>query len=265
MSRGLLDETTLNSINAALPDALTRLDRVLPLSPDVITMKFPRDSDVPIAAVCFVDAAHTLAGVRHALFEFHAHGIYYREKTTPPEPMAAVWFERYYADDVALRLYSAAEHIANALVFMFQIPEAQLKPFRKPARTSLQSVVGHFLLKTKKSLPVSKTLKALAGSKSWNSTVTYRNEWVHAQPPTIYGLGFLYHRKKRWKTTSDGSFYLGVGGGDTPKYTTAQLVAFIEPAFQLLLKTFDACVDAYLDILASRGIALSGSELSTKL
>jgi hypothetical protein len=265
MSRGLLDDATLKSINAGLPDSLTRLGRVLPLSPDVISMKFPPDSDVPIAAVCLVDAAHTLAGARHALFEFHAHGIFYREKSVPPEPMTAVWYERYYADDVALRLYSAAEHIANGLVFMFQISETQLKKFRQPGRTSLQSVVGHFLLKTKKSLPVSKTLKVLAGSKAWNSTVTYRNEWVHAQPPTIHGLGIMYHRKKRWKTPADGSFHLGVGGGDAPKYTTAQLVAFIEPAFQLLLMSFDACVDAYLDLLGKRGIIVSGSELSIKI
>src|SRR5262245_4716530 len=119
MSRGLLDDATLNSINAGLPDVLTRLSRVLNLSPRLISMRCPKDSDVATAGVCRTDAAQALAGARHALFEFHAHRTFYRQVSDPAEPMTAGWYERYYADDVALRLYSAAEHIANALVFMF--------------------------------------------------------------------------------------------------------------------------------------------------
>ena len=43
---------------------------------------------------------------------------WYLEKENPS---AAVWFSQYYAIDGIFRLYSAAEHLAQAIIFALEI------------------------------------------------------------------------------------------------------------------------------------------------
>src|SRR5712692_1874794 len=131
MIRELLDDSTLELIDKELPDITSQLGKILALSPDVISMQFSPDSNIPVASVCLTDTIHTLAGARYALFEYYAHRLYYRERAQPPNEMTAVFFERYYADDAALRLYSAGEHVANVVIFMLEITDDELKPYRK--------------------------------------------------------------------------------------------------------------------------------------
>lgn len=253
MSRGELAHEVLERINGGLPDLGPRIDEVISHSPDIISMQFAPESDVPIAWVCLLDAVRTLFGVRYALSECAAHGVFYREVTQPPNEMAAVHFERYYVDDAALRLYSAAEHLANALIFMLQIGDQDLEPYRE-GRTSQQAIVGRFLAEKKPDLPVSRLVRDLADSSEWQTAIAYRNEWVHGQPPTVEGLGIVYHRRRRWRTGTDGSLYLGIGGGDTPRYTTAELMGTVRGALDGILRVLDECIRCYNVLLSERGI-----------
>ena len=82
---------------------------------------------------------------------------------SPPQEMEALWFERFYVDDVAHRLYAAAEDIANTLVFMLDINDEELKAF-KDGVTSQQAAVGHLLLKKYPDLAISESIGALAKS-----------------------------------------------------------------------------------------------------
>ncbi len=118
MSRGLLDEVTLTSISHQLPPIEDLEKIVLRLSPDFISIKFKPDSTIPIAAVCLQDTINTLAEAHYALHEVLAHKIWYLEKVEPKNEAAAVFFSRFYTDDIALRLYSAGEHLAEAIVDM---------------------------------------------------------------------------------------------------------------------------------------------------
>jgi hypothetical protein len=253
MSRGELDRERLERINATLPDLDPRLDAVIGLSPDIISIQFPPESGVPTAAVCLSDAVHTLAGVRYALFECSAHGVFYREVAQPPDEMVAVYFERYYVDDAALRLYSAAEHVANALIFMLEISSDDLGPYRE-SRTSQQAAVGRFLAERRSQLSVSRSVADLARSTEWGAAMIYRNEWVHDQPPTVEGLGIVYHRGTRWRTGADGSLYLGIGGGDSPRYTTAELIRIMRGGFDGIVRVLDESMNHYDSLLESRGI-----------
>jgi hypothetical protein len=235
MSRFLLDDSTLARISQELPD-LQDLERVASsFAPDVISMSFPPESPIPVAAVCLQDATNTLFEARYALHELFAHRIWYREKIEPPNELAAMFFIRFYADDVASRLYSAGEHLANAIIFMLEIGEQHLKKY-KNQRTSQQSAVGNFLKKEKPTHPITAMVLKLAQSKEWKNTVEYRNKCVHEQPPTVEGLEIIYKyrpykRQKRWRSSATGDYTLELGSIDKPEYSSVDdLVRFVAPA-----------------------------------
>jgi hypothetical protein len=260
MSRGRVDKKTAAAIAAKLRDLQSVQQLVLTMSPDFISARFAHDSTVPQASVCLNDAMAALGEASYATFEAEAHLIWYRQlsKTSPNEP-AAVFFGRFYAADVALRLYAAGEHLASAIVDMLEITNSQLAPFRKK-RVSLQSTVADFMRKRMQSHLLTKRVIALGTSKEWQKAMDYRSSWVHDQPPTVAGLGHVFERKKRWtRVEQNGSvlYTLGVGGGDPPKYTIDQIIAFVEPALNAFAGTFIAVVDFYQALLAKNGIKMT--------
>jgi hypothetical protein len=255
MSRGTLDGTDLKRISQETPDLSELEGRVLSLTPDFISMTFPPDSDVPIASVCFSDASNTLHEARYALFEVFAHQIWYLEKKDPPNEMAAAFFGHFYTDDAALRLYSAGEHLANGIIMMLKITDEELKPYKqKGKRISQQSIVGNYLRKEKTNHPITKAVIGLADSKEWQATMTYRNKWVHKQPPTVEGLGIVFRRRVRWEPSPTGKVHtLHVGGGDKPEYSAEDLVGFIKPAMFKFKDTFTSVVEFYKELLKDAG------------
>ena len=137
-----IDKETYQNANTDLPtiDALRR--QIGFLTPDFISVKFKTDSDFPLAAVCFQDASRTLSESRYALLEAMAHKIWYLEKTVPKDEDNATFFARFYFDDAALRLYSAAEHLAKAVVFILDISDEKLKQTRTGSRfTSVRKIL----------------------------------------------------------------------------------------------------------------------------
>ena len=75
-----------------------------------------------------------MAEVRYAMHKILAHRAWYLEKENPS---AAVWFSQYYAIDGIFRLYSAAEHLAQAITFALEIEN---KSSRKKVRSRLLRV-----------------------------------------------------------------------------------------------------------------------------
>ena len=253
MSCGLLDEVTLTSISHQLPPIEDLEKIVLRLSPDFISIKFKPDSTIPIAAVYLQDIINTLAEARYALHEVLAHKIWYLEKVEPKNEAAVVFFSRFYTDDIALRLYSAGEHLAEAIVDMFEISQQELAPYKKK-RVSRQAIVGNYLRKEKPTHAVTIAVLSLADSNEWRDTIKYRDEWVHSQPPVVKGLGIVYKRGQRWKLSDSGKSYeLGLGGGDEPKYSVDDLLKFIQPALSQFTETSNAVVQFYIGLLNNRG------------
>jgi hypothetical protein len=252
LSRGDLPPDLFDRINGCLPDLGSRVEQIYQLSPDVLSYGFHPDSEVPIAVPCLMDALQTITAARYALFECLAHGAYYRTVVSPPIEMSAISFERFYVDDVAHRLYAAAEHIANGLIFMLQITDEELKEF-KAGVTSQQAAVGHLLLTNYSSLAVSKSIGCLVKSTEWSAVKAYRDTVVHAQPPLVSGLGIVYKRKRRWRTTPEGGRYLAFGGGDAPDVETSALIRICEGALPALLAVWDASVNEFMEVSIRQG------------
>ena len=252
MSRGMLDEADVERISQETPGLSNLQQIVTSFSPAFISISFPYKSNIPIASGCLQDAVHTLAEARYALFEALAHQVWYRQKKEPPKEMTAAFFGRYYAADAALRLYSAGEHLANGIIMMLEITDEDLNPYKKK-RISQQSIVGYFLKKQEAHHPITKAVIRLAVSKEWQATMTYRNKWVHEQPPTVAEMGIVYKRGKRWKPLPNGRYTLEIGGGDKPEYSAEDLVGFIKPAMFKFTDTFTSVVEFYTDLLKDAG------------
>lgn len=250
MSRGLLSEAELQRIADHLPDLadLRRLKGGLP--PDAISIRFPPDSWVPVAAVALVEAIESAEEAAYALHECLAHRVWYLEHHTPSQEIAAAFFGRFYATDLALRLYSGGEHLANAIIFMLGIDNAELKAFRKP-RANQASSVGNFLLGRQPTHPITAAIASLGRSTEWRDTLRYRDRWTHEQPPSIAQLGLSYRRTRQWTGN-----VLAVGGSDAPEYSVDDLLACMMPACQLFVNAIRDVARWYIDHLAKNGCLL---------
>jgi hypothetical protein len=269
MSRGLLDEPTLKFIADKLPDLKQMEVTVGTLSPDIVSIKFPHTSTVPIASVCLNDAINTLTEARYALHEVYAHRIYYLEKTEKPNEMAAIYFARFYADDIALRLYTAAEHLASAIIAMLELNLQEIANIKKanPSRISLASAVGTFLLEQKPDHPISIAISDLIKTDEWEKTHDYRNKWVHEQPPLIKGLGIVWKRQILWHDDEEEvrpgvkTRTLYIGGGVKPELTVDDLVDFTERALNKFVKTTECILNFYVELLDKKGMKLEGNKV----
>ena len=252
MSRGKLDKETAARVESGLPNLTEIRKATLSLQPDFISMGFPPGSTIPIAAVCLQDVTSTLQEVRYALFESLAHLVWYLEKSEPTNEHLAVFFGRFYADDAALRLYAAGEHLAKAITCSLGISNPDLKKHRKTGRRddqgSEQSAVGKYLKAERFDHPITKTIVKLIDHDEWLQTINYRNEWVHSKPPIVEGQGIEYERRNRLKVSAT---HIGVsfGGGDAPKYKVDEVLGFIKPALSSFTQALIEIVEYYVEFL----------------
>jgi len=250
-----IDKETYEQANQELPDIDRLTDHIAHLTPDFISMNFKPESFFPVAGACFQDASRTLTESRYALRESLAHKIWYREKTNPPNELAAVFFSRFYADDTALRLYSAAEHLAKAAVYIFDIPDSKIKSNRTGSRFI---TVRKILTQEEPTHTITIAIDQLYNSEDWQETIGYRNAWVHQQPPLVKGLGKVFKRERRWtKSETDRSYKLGVGGGDEAKYSIDDLLKFILPALNQFADTLTQVTEFYISELGKKGFSIN--------
>lgn len=259
MSRGQLDDATLSAIAQQLPDLEKIQGVALRLHPGFIAIKFKPDSTIPTAAVCLQDASHTLSDARYAFHEALAHENWYLKSREIKSEIAAIYFIRFYLDDVALRLYSAAEQLSEAIVYLLEIKADDLRPY-KERMTSRQSILGNYLRDKLPNHKITGEILKLANSGEWREAIKYRNDCVHAQPPLLKGMGISYARKQRWTTTDDGNSYqLGIGGGDEPKYSVEDLYGFIKPSLFMFTGIFSTVLDFYIAFLEQKGFSQNAS------
>lgn len=265
MDQFLLDDETIDRIIKELPDLDSLARSVMKLPPDFISIKYSADSNIPVAAVCLQDTINALLQARLGLNEGLQHIIWYQEKCNPPNEQLAVIYGRFYIDAVISLLYAAGEHLANGIICMLELTEHQLERYRN-RRTSQQSILGHYLANELADNPITKAVLALATSREWMKTMSYRSNLVHDQPPTVSGLGPVYKRRRRWTQSDDGkAFQLGIGGGDEAEYSINQILKFVQPAFFHFVELFDRIVGIYLAMIAKRGIVLTEDGFQVKL
>lgn len=253
MSRGDLTRDELVAIDQKLPDLSPLWRGVGPIDPESVSLVFPHKSSVPEASVCLVDTVNVLAEARYAVHEALACRFYYEQSVSPPNPIGAVFFARFYLDDAALRLYAAGEHLANAVICMLEIDRRTL-PRRK--RTSLQATVARLLRTMHHERSVTLAINELGSAPEWLKTICYRNSWVHQQPPTMAGLGIVFRRGRRWKGN-----VLRVGGGDKPKLTIDDLSKQVVAALHQAVQCATTIVRVYRGMLETAGIGFSDGGL----
>lgn len=228
----------------------------LPL-PDLISVHYGPDSDVPIAVVCLRDAADYMQEARYALKECISRRVFYTEEIEPPNETNANFFGRFFADGAVLRLYSCAEHIANCIRFFLPITDDELRRYREDrCYTSMAATVGTFLTKERPNHPITLAVLQLAESDDWQFVRQYRNQWVHDQRPAIKGLGVFYERRRRWRISDEGRAMLGIGAGDQPPLTLDTLVARIQNALAALLEVMTAVYDGLANELLTSTVGL---------
>jgi hypothetical protein len=239
-----LSREQLVAIDRGLPLVLPLQKRAAALDPDLISLVRPQDSKFPSAAACLADAGGTLCEVRYGFSEYHVHRIYYRETMVPPSVIDAVFYERYYLDDVAFRLYGAGEDIAEAIICMLELSDEAVKRYREGV-TSKQATLGRYLVAELPEHVLTGHIRRLAKSEAWKKTRDYRDECVHEQPPLVEGQGIVYHRGTRWKKSESGLISVSIGAGDQPRLTTGAIFDFLMPAFEGILTVFEECLSWY--------------------
>lgn len=223
----------------------------LPRHPRLDAMCFLSDpeSRVPRAAVCLNDCYHTLAEARYALLQGFRQLEHYRGKEPPSEP-SAVFFGQFYGSDAALRLYSAGEHLANAIIEALDIPPSLLSLYQKN-RISLQGVVAEFLSKGNPSHVIATAVGKLGTSDEWKQAVKYRNLWVHEQAPPLAGMGLVFKRgKDYWQKVGSKDYQLGIGGGDKPDQSVDDLLELVRAASCLFTDVLVVVLEHYMNLLA---------------
>lgn len=254
MSRGLLGKKILKEIADQLPNIKQLNIDILSCTPEFVSFRFPPDSTIAIASVCLHDALHMLGDACHAFHEILAHRAWYLEKRETPVERTAIHFTRFYTDDVALRLYAAGEHLANAIIDMMEIKARNLIPYKKK-RISRQIIVWEYIKREEPTHIITQAIRKLAQSREWLAMLEYRNAWVHGKPPIIKGLGIQYERRKRWEI-SDKRIGLSFGGGDEPKYSDEDLIKMVKPALFVFVEVLTDVTAWYIQLIEGRNNVL---------
>ena len=135
--------------------------------------------------------------------------------------------------------------MANGIIMMLEISDQELRPFRSERRKSQQLIVGKYLRQKMISHPAREAVIKLSDSQNWGATITYRNQLVHEQPPTVKGLGVEYRRKPRWEFSQTTKRHVLRGGGDKPDYCVDDIVRFMKPAVSDFIDAFVSVLEYY--------------------
>jgi hypothetical protein len=235
------------------------------LNPDLISLNADPDSTLPVASICFDDAAGALGQCIYALGEAHAGLVWFREHVEPSSPIEAAWTASFYIEDAAMRLYVFAEHLANAITCAMEISGDDLRPYRRLGASDQRQLHG-YLTETAPSHPFTAVLTGLWDSADWQAALEYRHRVVHEQAPTIHDMGFVYRRGRRGDTkagirwsppSSTGARVLAVGTGDVPERKVDDLLEETRRAAAVAHIALCASLDQYVAMLATRGITIA--------
>lgn len=253
------------AIEEKLPQLDFVMSAVLRLSPDLISVKFSPDSSIPVASTCLRDAVDVLCDVRFALFEAFAHKVWFENYEAESKRWVGIHFARFFADDVALRLYSAGLHLAAGLTNMLEISKKDLAKRGKRKRMNHRLVAVADYLQTELSdTKISKSMQDLIASKEWNATIDYRNKWVHNQPPLIEGVGIVYERRNRW-IVSDDAIAVTFGGGDKPHQSIEELLGSVQRSTLLFSEVAREVVSLYVELLSGYGVQVTEENMSVAM
>ena len=194
--------------------------------------------------------------VVYALRKAHENVIWYREEHSGARSeMEACRFAKFYADDAALRLYAATEHIAHFIVYFMHIPDDDPSDYGK-SNVSIASTVGKYLNAVFPDHEISQSINRLLRKGSWTKAIEYRNRWVHERPPLMEGQGIVYERKSRLQRTEKG-YSVGITLGDKPELTIDSLLSMVTNAANDFACLLDGLIRVWFDHVDSLGIKMT--------
>jgi len=261
-----LSEEKYREIDSKLPLRIFELQRRV-LHPNIdlllaasihtsLKNKKSPETKIDLAAVCLRDSVDVTCDVVYALRKANENLIWYREQhPEAPLEIEACRFAKFYADDAALRLYAAAEHIANFIVYFLDISDDDIKDYRKN-NASIASTVGKYMNATFPSHDISQCVNELLKKDSWRKTMKYRNHWVHEQPPLMEGQGIVYERRSRLQKTENG-YSVGITLGDKPKFTIDSLLTMVTNATNDFVYLLDGLIRVWFNHVDSLGIKIT--------
>jgi hypothetical protein len=230
-----LPESRCSRIDAKIPRAIEVQRWLAATPPEWVDAKAGPESALSVALRCLHDAARVACEVDYALVQAFATVAWYREEhPEAPCEAEAVFYGKLYADDVALRLYSAREHIAEFILALLSIDKQGIAPYREKY-DSCASAVGNYMRSKKPDHVITPLLEKLRSDPNWGKTMEYRNLWVHEQPPLVESPGIQYKRQSRWRPgPTPGIYMMGMGGDtwDRPDYTLDELLEMVSLAAQ---------------------------------
>ncbi len=250
-----------------IDDAANTVDgRPIPDLDRLHNLKFPRvprldamcflhepNSRIPEAGVCLNDSYSMIAEARYALLEGFRLMQHYRAKD-PPNEGTVTFMGQFYGADVALRLYSGGEHLANAIVELLEIDRRALEPY-KQGRVSLQGTLARFLASERSSHPLSRSVLELGASADWKWIMEYRSDWVHEQPAQVTGPCMIFKRGEQyWRAVTDRegtSYEIGIGGGAEPDLSVDELLESARAASCRFTDTLVLVAEQYVETVKS--------------
>lgn len=241
-------------IQAKLPKAIEIKNSLIIISKTSVSFTGGPHSKLDTALVCLKDANEVNCEAVYALGQAYANLACREKHPKAPLEIEACKYGKFYADDAALRLYAAAEHVANFIVAFMHIEQDELKPYKKNEHSSLAATVGKYIIDKKPDDEITSIIQKLINDNNYCNAISYRNEWVHEQPPLIEGLGIIYERKGSWEKKDDGYYELGLRGGDTPDYTVDSLVDMVSSASHAFTKTLSELSDIFITRLKKLGM-----------
>jgi hypothetical protein len=258
-----ISESAAAEIKAKLPD-LHKISKCLLFDSLVIARQAGPNSSLDIAATCYRDAYVLAVDSHSALDRAYRSLVWFREEDPEgPHDFSAVHWAKYYADDVALRLYASAEHIGAFIAHYLPIPRNELSEFKKKLNkkdkvtvSSTQAVVGQYMIKNCPGHKITSAINKLREDLDWKGMRNYRDRWVHKQAPLLEGMGDQYERKPRWV---DGKHFNRDAWltGDKPSLTIEALLEIITKAFIAYEKCLSELFDVLLAAIESLGIGIN--------
>jgi hypothetical protein len=176
--------------------------------------------------------------------------------------MQLAWEQRFFLEDAAMRLYSAAEHLAEAIASYAELDPREVKAAPK---TSQWVKVAYVLKAHASHQTFRESMLTLRRVPAWKRCVSYRNAVVHQQPPLLGGSGLAWRRRNPWQQNADGSWTMVVRTSDPPQEHFPGLHDAVVDSTAELVDRLGLIWDAYWERLASRGVRNTPSGVSIPL
>jgi len=256
--RGRLTDERLEEIRAGLPAINSDLLLATRLGHGVALDDLDTGGRLGVALVCLDDACNRFWQARLALQESNACLAWYLEES----PKARLEFEaaltaRFYLDYVGLLLYAAAEDVEAFIIHFLGVKQDYTaflkdpKTKRKLQRKSISSKagkVGVYLNDRRPGHDVTQVVLDLHADRHWREAMTYRNTWVHEQPPLLKEFGIQQARQSRVQEVGGGRRRVYLGQGSRPQYSLDGLLDVMLSA----TNAFAVALSALLNLVIRR-------------